>query len=109
MQHAINRRQFLSAFHFKTEVREAPGPINDRGRKVEGWLVDPTIGVFLPATAWPRIEKAGIERDRFRQALDHDVHMKPCHAVTFLRLETVAGLHSTAGAHLAPPQQLSVR
>jgi hypothetical protein len=34
---------------------------------------------------------------------------KPGHAVTFFRLETAAGLHSTAGAHGAPPQQFSVR
>ena len=90
-------------------MRDALRTIRDRGRKIQGRLVDPPIGVFFPATTWPRIEKAGIEPDRFRQALDHDVHVKPRHAVTFPRLETVAGLHSTAGAHLTPPQQLSVR
>jgi hypothetical protein len=58
MQHAIDRWQFFSAFHFKTEVREAYRTIRDRGREIEGRLVDPPIGVLLPATTWPGLEKA---------------------------------------------------
>jgi hypothetical protein len=110
MQHAINRRQFGRAFDLEAAMGEANRPIGNRGRKIEGRLIHPPVGVPRPATARRCVEKAGIEPDRLRQAFDHDMQVKPFHAGTFFRLEPRAGRH-TAGAQVsgAPWQQFSVR
>ena len=110
MQHAIDCVQFGRAFHFKSKVREADRPIDDRGGKIESRLVNPPVGVTRAAAARSRIEQAGIESDRVRQTIDHDIQMKPFHAVTFFGLGAEMG-RQTAGAQVsgAPSQQFSVR
>ena len=110
MQRAINRGQFGRAFDLKAEVSQTGRPVGDRGRKIEGRLIHAPIGVARSTTARRLIEQAGMEPDCVRQAFDHDMQMKPFHAVTAFRLEARAGRH-TAGAHRseAPLQQFSVR
>jgi hypothetical protein len=110
MQYAINPRQFGWAFHIKAEMGEAGRAIGERGRKVERRLIHPPTGVTRSAAARRCVEQFGIERNRVRQAFDHDMHMKPLHAITFFCLDVRAGRH-TAGAQVsgAPLQQFSVR
>jgi hypothetical protein len=56
MQHAINRGQLGRIFDFKAEMGEAGRPIGERGRKIEGRLIHPPIGVARSTTTRRFIE-----------------------------------------------------
>ena len=110
MQNAINRRQLCLIFDFEAEMGETDRPIGDGGRKIEGRLIHPPIGVARSTTARRYIEQAGIELDGLRQAFDHDMQMKSFHAGTLFRFERRAGRHAAGAQDCgAPWQQFSVR
>ena len=131
-QAGVHLAQFAGILDLDAEMVEAGFAAPRRDREIHPRIVQHPFGVVRLHHGGPGREQRRVEADGLRNVADGHVHMqalhrsssvfdvlisdryfpwqmKPGHAVTFFRLETTAGLHSTAGAQGAPPQQFSVR
>src|SRR5665213_592232 len=111
-QARVHLVQFIGVFDLDAEMIEAGFATAGRDRKIHARIVKHPFGVVRFDHGGLGREQRRVESDGSRNVADGDVNMQALHGVSFqagILARVRAGLHSTAGAHGTPPQQLSVR